>query len=280
MPGDKRVAGYGNTIPYEAAYFVPACAPPRTRSGTWRRVTVPDAVSIGKSCYGTAREAALGLSWRHVPRHACCSPHGQPETPAKAIAARVEGDAHDGQVDTGAAFRLPLDYRTQLSHLGPECLNLAGALAAVPTVRPVRPVADRRGAGLDTRHAPHWFPPNWFPPNVFRPASAGPLTSRVYGRWQTVTAGSSRDRSRTIVSFGAGTTSTLTSLNSSSRRSAISSAAAADSARAARHAPAVLPQGAPVRRRTGTAAALPHFSAGARRRPCAGAANRSARSPR
>jgi hypothetical protein len=115
MPGDKRVAGYGNTIPYEAAYFVPACAPPRTRSGTWRRVTVPDAVSIGKSCYGTAREAALGLSWRHVPRHACCSPHGQPETPAKAIAARVEGDAHDGQVDTGAAFRLPLDYRTQLS---------------------------------------------------------------------------------------------------------------------------------------------------------------------
>jgi hypothetical protein len=91
-----------------------------------------------------------------------------------------------------------------------------------------------------------------------------------------VTAGSSRDRSRTIVSFGAGTTSTLTSPNSSSRRSAISSAAATDSARAARHAPAVLPQGAPVRRRTGTAAALPHFSTGARRRPCAGAANRSA----
>jgi hypothetical protein len=81
MPGDKRVAGYGNTIPYEAAYFVPACAPPRTRSGTWRRVTVPDAVSIGKSCYDTAREADLGLSWRHVPRHACCSPEQQQRCP-------------------------------------------------------------------------------------------------------------------------------------------------------------------------------------------------------
>ena len=65
-------------------------------------------------------------------------------------------DALLGMIDLAAGVAgVSEDGGLSVSHLGPECLNLAGALAAVPTVRPVRPVADRRGAGADVRHASH-----------------------------------------------------------------------------------------------------------------------------